>query len=249
MSTINAAKIAMGLPSENLNVLKTLNNDNGFVKVDHQFNANNRLAIHYGIVDARDMNVLVGDTLDGGGIGAPSDGHNTYLRDQSLVGSLDSVLKPNVVNTFLMQYARRTYNFPAVTGQPNLDVPNTLSFGHNFGTFDALDESRVQISDGLSWIKGNHYWRFGVDTNFIRNFVIWPGFTPMRIVLPNINCMVDLADFVNPTAGVASVPADGPCPTANITPATNFGFPTSPFGPNPVSYTHLVKPLANMSVL
>jgi hypothetical protein len=233
LSTINAAKAAMGLPAENLNVLKTLNNDNGFMKVDHQFNANNRLAIHYGIVDARDNNVLVGDTLDGGGIGAPSDGHNTFLRDQSLVGSLNSVLKPNVVNTFLMQYARRTYNFPAVTGQPNLDVPNTLSFGHNFGTFDALDESRVQVSDGLSWIKGNHYWRFGVDTNFIRNFVIWPGFTPMRIVLPNINCMVDLANFVNPTAGVASVPADGPCPTANITPATNFGFPTSPFGPNP----------------
>src|SRR5208337_2557299 len=85
----------------------------------------------------------------------------------------------------------------------------------------------------LAWIKGNHYWRFGADTNYIRNFVIWPGFTPMRIILPNINCMVDFANFVNPTAGVASVPQDGPCPTAEITPQTNFGFPTSPFGPNP----------------
>src|SRR5437868_6615500 len=69
LSTINAAKAALGLPPENLNQLKTLNNDNGFVRLDHQISANNRLAIHYGIVDARDLNVLVGDTLDGGGIG------------------------------------------------------------------------------------------------------------------------------------------------------------------------------------
>lgn len=228
LSTINAVKTSLGLAPENLSTLKTLDNDNGFIRLDHQFRSNHRLAIHYGIVDARDRNVLVGDTLDGGGIGAPSDGHNAFLRDQSLVGSINSVLKPDLVNTFLVQYARRQYNFPAVTGQPNLDVPNTLSFGHNFGTFDALDESRQQISDSLAWIKGNHYWKFGVDANFIQNFVIWPGFTPMRIVLPNINCMVDFANFENPnpTLGnqIASVPADGPCPTAAIAPP-DFGFP------------------------
>jgi hypothetical protein len=234
LGTINAAKAALGLPLENLNALKTLNNDNGFVRLDHQFNTNNRLNVHYGIVDARDLNVLVGDTLDGGGIGAPSDGHNTFLRDQSLVGSFNSLLKPNVVNTFLAQYARRTYNFPAVTGQPNLDVPNTLSFGHNFGAFDALNESRMQLSDSLAWIKGNHYWKFGVDTNYIRNFVIWPGFTPMRIILPNVNCMVDFANFVNATAAIPSVPKDGPCPTAAIAPP-DFGFPPPTWtgGPNP----------------
>jgi hypothetical protein len=233
LSTINAAKSALGLPGENLNVLKTLNNDNGFVRMDHEFNSNNRLAMHYGIVDSRDLNVLVGDTLDGGGIGAPSDGHNAFLRDQSLAGTLSTVLKSNLVNTFLMQYARRTYNFPPVTGQPNLDIPNTLSFGNNFGAFDALNESRVQVSDSVAWVKGNHYLQFGGDTNYIRNFVNWQGFSPMRIVLPNVNCLVDFANYVNPAAGVPSAPADGPCPTAVITPATNFGFPTSRFGPNP----------------
>jgi hypothetical protein len=234
LGTINAAKAALRLPAENLNTLKTLNNDNGFARVDHQFNANHRLSVHYGIVDARDLNVLVGDTLDGGGIGAPSDGHHAFLRDQSLVGSVNSLLKPNIVNTFLAQYARRTYNFPATTGQPNLDVPNTLSFGHNFGTFDALNESRMQLSDSLAWIKGNHYWKFGVDSNYIRNFVIWPGFTPMRIITPNINCLVDFANYVNTTAAIRSVPADGPCPTASIAPP-DFGFPPPTWtgGPNP----------------
>jgi Carboxypeptidase regulatory-like domain len=80
---VNAAKAALGLPAENLNILKTLDNDNGFARLDHQINNNNRIAMHYSVLDARDLNVLVGDTLDGGGIGGPSGGHNTFLRDQS----------------------------------------------------------------------------------------------------------------------------------------------------------------------
>lgn len=228
LDTINTVKLALGLTPENLNELKTLDHNNGFVRVDHQISANNRLAVHYGIVDARDLNTLVGDTLDGGGIGAPSSGHNTNLRDQALVGSLNTVLKANLVNTALVQYARRHYNFPGTSGEPNLDIPNTLLFGHNFGTFDAINESRVQASDSLAWIKGNHYFRMGGDFNRVWNFVIWPGFTPMRIVLPGFNCMVDFARFVNQTAVIPENPANGPCPTG----APPF-FSGSNVGPNP----------------
>ena len=225
---INAAKAALGLPAENLNILKTLDNDNGFARLDHQLTTNNRLAIHYSVLDGRDLNVLVGDTLDGGGIGASSGGHNTFLRDQSLVTTLNSLITPSLVNTALVQYARRHYNFPASSGQPGIDLPNTLSFGHNFGTFDAMNESRVQFSDSIAWIKGNHYWKFGGDFNRIWNFVIWPGFTPMRIITPGFNCLVDFARFVNQTAVVPENPADGPCPTA----APPF-FSGSNTGPNP----------------
>ncbi len=235
LATFDAAKIALGLPPENLNTLKTLDNDNGFARFDQQFSTNNRLTIHYGVIDARDKNVLVGDTLDGGGIGAPSDGHNTFLRDQSLVGTVNSILKPNVVNTFLVQYARRQYNFPAVSGQPNLDLPNELSFGHNFGTFDALDESRQQISNSIAWIKGTHYLKAGVDTNFIQNFVIWPGFTPMRIVLPGDNCLVDFANFVNSTADIAGVPGP-PCPTALAPPSGPGPNPNDPLNGVPIVF-------------
>lgn len=225
---VNAAKAALGLSQENLSILKTLDNDTGFARLDHQLTTNNRLSLHYSVQDGRDLNVLVGDTLDGGGIGTPSGGHNTFIRDQSLVGTLNSLLKPNVVNTALVQYARRHYNFPATSGEPGIDLPNTLSFGHNFGTFDAMNESRVQFSDSIAWIKGNHYWKFGGDFNHIWNFVIWPGFTPMRIIAPGFNCLVDFARFVNQTAVVPENPADGPCPTA----APPF-FSGSNTGPNP----------------
>src|SRR6202142_1489728 len=230
LDLINAAKAALGIAPENLNVLKTKGNDYGIAKLDYQINASNHLTLRYNVEDGRDLNELVGSTLDGGGIGAPSSGHNLFLRDQSLVGDVATTVKPDLVNSFLMQYARRHYNFPGVTGQPNLDIPNTLLFGHNFGVFDAVYESRVQITDSMAWVKGNHVAKFGVDYNHINNFVIWPGFTPMRIVMPGLNCLVDFANFVNPLAGIASNPADGPCPTA-----TAPFFPTqigAPFGPN-----------------
>ena len=233
LSLINAAKAVVGIAPENLNVLKTADTDNGIVKVDHQLNDKNRLSVRYNIEDARDLNQLVGNTLDGGGLGAPSSGHNVFLRDQSLVGTLSTVLRSNLVNTGLVQYARRQYDFPGVTGQPNLDIPNSLLFGHNFGVFDFIGESRVQFSNSMAWVKGSHAVSFGVDTNFVRDNVLWPGFTPMRIVLPGINCLVDFANFVNPNPSAASQipsnPADGPCPLA----APPFFPPPGTIGPNP----------------
>ena len=231
---INSAKAVLGLAPEGCkltlaqcqtlgltgqqflsSVLKTKDNDYGIVKLDHQFNADNHLTLRYNVEDGRDLNQLVGSTLDGGGIGAPSSGHDVFLRDQSLVGTVATTLKPDLVNSVLVQYARRHYNFPGVTGEPNLDIPNTLLFGHNFGVLDAIYESRFQISDSLSWVKGNHVAKFGADFNYVDNFVIWPGFTPMRIVLPGINCLVDFANFVADSS-IPSAPADGPCPLASF---------------------------------
>ena len=243
LALINSAKAILlgGAPgqfNENIGALKTQDTDKGLVKVDHQFNNNNRLSVRYNIEDARNLNVLVGDTLDGGGIGAPSSGHNNFLRDQSLVGTLSSQLKPNLVNTLLGQYARRHSNFPGVTGQPNLDLPNSLLIGHNFGVFDATYESRGQFADSVYWVKGSHLIKFGVDYNHVNDHIIWPGFSPMRIVLPGINCLVDFANYVDQLKGqpqpyLTSNFAEGPCPLA-LGPqnATLPPFPVTP-GPNP----------------
>ena len=133
--------------------MKTKDHDYGFIRLDHQINTNNRLALRYNIENARYPNQLIGNTEDGGGIGTPSGGRNLFINDQALVGTLNSALNSNVVNTLLVQWARRRYDFPGVTGEPNLDIPNNLSFGHNFGTLDALYEKRLQISDTLGWLK------------------------------------------------------------------------------------------------
>ncbi len=82
-----------------------------------------------------------------------------------------------------------------------------MSFGHNFGTYDAIYESRAEASDSVAWVKGNHVTRFGFDGNYVWSYTTFPGFTPTRILLPNQGCLSAFADFVkdtvtnNPLAG------------------------------------------------
>lgn len=212
-AAINRAKNYLGIPAEPQSVLTTISNDYGFARLDHRLGQNHQMALRYNVEDARDLNMLVGNTEDGGGIATPSGGRNLFLRDQSLVGTLNSVVSPNMVNSALAQYARRHYYFPGATGQPDLDVPNDLSFGHNFGTFDAIYETRTQLSDSLSWIKGNHLAKFGMDWNYVWDYTLYPGFEPERIILPNLNCLIEFANFVNKPGGppLPSV-ASAPCP-------------------------------------
>jgi outer membrane receptor protein involved in Fe transport len=244
LALINAAKAILGIAPENVNALKTQDTDRGLIKIDHQINKDNHLTLRYNIEDGRSLNVLMGDTLDGGGIGSQSSAHNNLLRDQSLVGIVSSQLTPSIVNTALGQYARRHSNFPGATGQPNLDLPNSLLMGHNFGVFDATYESRGQFADSVYWVKGAHLAKFGVDYNYVNDHIIWPGFSPMRIVLPGINCLVDFANYVGSKKGIPASQyltsnfAEGPCPLA-LGPqnATLPPFPATP-GPNPADFSN-----------
>ena len=231
----NAAKTALGLAPENLNILAAADRDTGLIKIDHELTDNHRLSVRYNVENGRDTNLLVGNTVDGGGVAAPSGGHNAFINDESLAANLTSVINPNLVNTFLGQWAQRSYHFPGVTGQPALDLPNDLMFGHNFGVFDYIGESRAQFSDSASWIKGQHVIRFGADTNFLRDHVTWPGFTPMRIVLPGENCLADFAAYVNPTAAVAESSTFGPCPLPPVLNGTPIVFYATPVGNGPLA--------------
>ncbi len=193
--------------------LKTTNEDWGFARIDHQFNANNRLSVRYNIEDTRSSGALVGQTLDGGGIGTPSGGRDLFIRDQSLSGTLVTSFRSNLVNAALFQWARRHYNFPGMTGQPDFSLLNDLELGHNFGTDDRKYESRVQFSDSVSWVKGNHVWKFGVDTNYVLDLDNFPGFTPVRLLIPAagagpIDCMANFASFYNGLVGGPALPSD-----------------------------------------
>jgi len=188
--------------------LKTGNDDFGFARLDHQLTTNNRLALRYNVEDTRSLGELVGNTLDGGGIGVPSGGRDLFVRDQSLVATVNSLLKPNLVNTVLAQYARRHYNFPGATGQPDFSILNDLELGHNFGTNDRLYESRVQLSESVSWVRSNHVLKFGVDGNWLTSLENFPGFTPTRLLIPGISCFTNFAGYFNKNYG-AGYPTAG----------------------------------------
>jgi hypothetical protein len=188
--------------------LRTGDDDFGFVRVDHQLTTNNRFAVRYNVEDIRALNELVGSTLDGGGIGVPSGGRNLFVRDQSVVATLNTLFSNNVVNTALWQYARRHYNFYGATGQPDFSILNDLELGHNFGTNDRLYETRAQFSDSVSWIKGNHIMRFGGDGNWLSSLENFPGFTPVRMLVPGVTCLANFSEYFNTNFG-AKYPTTG----------------------------------------
>jgi hypothetical protein len=216
--------------------LKTGNDDFGFARIDHQITTNNRLAIRYNAEDIRALNELVGNTLDGGGIGVPSGGRNLYVRDQAIVATVNTVLSPSLVNTVLAQYARRHYQFYGATGQPDFSILNDLELGHNFGTNDRLFETRGQLSDSLSWVKGNHIMKFGVDGNYLSSLETYPGFTPVRMLVPGVTCLANFAEYFNGLAGSGAYPTAG---TGLDASAAGCAVP----GDNGVVFTYLGVPL------
>jgi hypothetical protein len=225
--------------------LRTGDDDFGFVRVDHQLTNNNRIAVRYNVEDIRALNELVGSTLDGGGIGVPSGGRNLYVRDQSVVATLNTLFSSNVVNTALGQFARRHYNFYGATGQPDFSILNDLELGHNFGTNDRLYETRAQFSDSVSWIKGNHIVRFGADANWLSSLENFPGFTPVRMLVPGVPCLANFAEYFNnkfggqyPTAGTGldQLASFCPVPQDNGVVFTYAGTPL-PTDPNACSAT------------
>jgi hypothetical protein len=233
----NPANITQGQAFGFLNgFLKTGDDDFGFARLDHQLTKNNRVAIRYNVEDIRALNELVGNTLDGGGIGVPSGGRNLFVRDQAIVATVNSVVSPNVVNTVLAQFARRHYNFVGATGQPDFSILNDLELGHNFGTNDRLYETRGQLSESVSWVKGNHIIKFGADGNYLSSLENFPGFTPVRMLVPGVDCLVTFAEYFNTNYGAgygvgsldalrATIP---PCPVK---------------GDNGVVFTYLGTPL------
>ncbi|HUA00654.1 MAG TPA: TonB-dependent receptor [Candidatus Aquilonibacter sp.] len=203
--------------------LKTGNDDFGFIRIDRQLTTNNRLAVRYNVEDVRATGELVGQSLDNGGIAVPSAGRDLYTRDQSVVATVNSVLSPNVVNTVVAQYARRHYNFPGATGQPDLDLANDLQFGHNFGANDRLYETRAELSESVSWVKGNHIAKFGADGNWLTSLENFPGFTPVRLIIPaGLPCMFAFSEYYKygadwETGGAPASPLlseGGGCPVA-----------------------------------
>ncbi len=273
LGLIDEAKALMGLAPEGCNTglssctgsnigylnsfLKTGDDDAGFVRLDHAIGEHNRLGVRYAVQDVRSLGELVGQTLDGGGIGAPSGGRNLYVRDQSVFATLDTTITNNLVNTALLQYARRHYNFFGASGQPDFSILNDLELGHNFGTQDRTAESRVEFSDSVSWIKGKHVLKFGFDGNLIRSLFNFPGFTPVRMLVPGLGCLANFAQFYNanfsatpvalaPTDPVVQAAATCPVPSDNGIVFAYAGIPL-PTDPNFTSGSSLViggNPLA-----
>ena len=164
------------LPLENLNVTRTQDYDDFFIRLDHSFNDRNYLFLRYFFHDQTALNTSpLNDGFD-----LPSGFKNNAFRDQSIVGSLTSTLRPNLVNELRAQYAHRFFDFRTVSTQPHLEVSNVFTLGVNRGNPDFYEEGRFEIVDSVTWNKGKHTVSFGGNFNFVSTTESFPLFYPFE---------------------------------------------------------------------
>jgi len=181
IGAINAIKNSFGLPSENLGVLRVVNYDQFLVRTDVQVTAKHNLSARYNFRDdvQRNQTQLVG------GRSAPSAFRNFFIRDQSLVSNITTILSLRWVNEARFQYARRSFGNPSVSGEPYLNIPNLLDIGRNPGINNFNGETRLEFADNVSYSRGTHNLKFGLNINYVRSLTINPWATPVWVVFPS----------------------------------------------------------------
>jgi hypothetical protein len=182
-NTINEVKRFYRLTPETPDLLRSNDYDGFLVKIDDKINSSNNLSVRYNLLDSTTRGFL-----GGGGRASPASttARNNFLLDQSLVVSETSVLGSNKVNEARVQWARRSFDFPSVLKEPDLEVSNLLLTGKSTSDADFYRETRLQVSDGFSYTRGSHAVKLGADLNNIRDTTEWDLFFPARVIFANL---------------------------------------------------------------
>src|ERR1700676_1494114 len=209
IGAINAVKAIYGLPAEPAlgSVLRSNDTDNGFVRFDHSFGEKENMFVRYFVNDGR----LLNQSPLNDGFDLPSTYKNNFYRDQSIAGTLASVVSPKMVNELRMQFARRSFDFPTVSTQPHLELANTFTTGVNRGNPDFYRESRYELVDDFTITHDKHTISFGGDFNWVRTTESFPLFYPFEADFPSLSAFLGTAGGTNPLTGL-------PCPTSGTTP-------------------------------
>jgi hypothetical protein len=90
------------------------------------------------------------------------------LRDTAFVATLHSTLAPTVVNEGRFSFSSRRATFVSQNGQGTAYNISGVSFiGRELFSPVIRTENRYQYTDNVSWVTGNHTFKFGGDANFI----------------------------------------------------------------------------------
>jgi hypothetical protein len=205
INAINNVKVNVyHLPAEpaGLNVLRTADTDNAFGRLDHNFSDHEILMLRYFI----NHGTLLNQSPLNDGFDLPSAFKNNRINDQSLAGSLVSIISPKVTNELHGQFARRNFDFKTATTQPHLEVSNTFTVGVNRGNPDFYIEKRSEFADNVTVNLDKNTVSFGGDTNYVVTTESFPLFYPFEADYASLGAFLGTDKAV---AGCATAPT---CP-------------------------------------
>jgi len=139
-------------------------------RTDQQFAGGSRLTFRYNFSDANALNATTTGTRIEPTIDRALSNNGTE-KDRTHTGSTQFtwVISPTLVND--LRFATSYEIRPRLT---NSETPQVSSVVGRFGGVDFLptvqDDMRIQINNGLSWIRGAHTVKVGVDYNHLGTF-------------------------------------------------------------------------------
>ncbi|MDP8982329.1 MAG: TonB-dependent receptor [Acidobacteriota bacterium] len=160
----------------------SLNRDQGVLRIDHYFNPNNELSGTYFIEQQvfTDPFAFGGGTIPGFGTSGNQRFQNIILRDAWTIS-------PNLFNEARASFHRRATlsviplnhtklsslglgkivpDDPSAEGPPRVDISGFTTFGNTIQGPQGRYDDTFQYGDNVSWNKGRHNAKFGVDARW-----------------------------------------------------------------------------------
>jgi Carboxypeptidase regulatory-like domain/TonB-dependent Receptor Plug Domain len=181
------ALAALGSPNENAPIKRTDDAQVFLGKVDWQAADDQLLTLRYSYTDAEQKNGTF--DVDSWGVSA-----NAVEQDSSnaVSGSLISTLGSNLLNEARFQWARedrpRPYEGPTFAGTDRplpdtaFDFGNSYRFGMPFFIPVKYHDTRWQVNENLSWQRGDHSFKGGIEWNQTAAFQTFIGFANGRFI-------------------------------------------------------------------
>jgi len=141
-------------------------------RLDHEWNDKNNTFVRVSVAPSEFDGIQVNAQNQNLGQNAGSRTSLQRTRDFALVAQHVTSLSRNIFNEARFQYARRGlhYGFASLPGgdQVGVNMAGFAFFGREpFSTVDRI-ERRLQWTDNMSWILGQHTFKFGADYNLIQ---------------------------------------------------------------------------------
>jgi len=154
---------------------QTRDQDVLLAKLDYQLDPRHRLTIRY-----NHQNFTGQNGENSGPTNAEEHSGDALVRTRTVNLSLSSVFTSSFFNELRMQYARDKEPGLANTNTPevvlNQGAQRILTFGRNNFSPRETTIKRFQIADTVTWIRGAHSWKTGIDVNHDDIFNFFPGF-------------------------------------------------------------------------
>jgi hypothetical protein len=183
---------SVGLPNENAPIDRTDDGDAYLAKLDFLANEKNLLTLRWAYHYSRQEN----GTFDVDSWGASANGVETDYA-HGATATLLTTISPTLLNEFRGQYAKewrpRPYEGPQVPGQsrPFPDTAFDFGGGYRVGLPFFLpveyDDDRIQINNNVSWLKGNHSIKAGIEYNDVTSSQIFIGFANSRYIFSSFD--------------------------------------------------------------